>query len=111
MSLEENINIAAQAISQADALLISAGLGMGTDSGLPRFNNEENYLESFEEWYKAGISYGLITDPQSFHDSPEKIWAFYWHCLQRHNSPRRFSANAGNSEHQTRQLFCFHLKY
>lgn len=81
MALEESIQEAGSIIKKADALLISAGAGMGTDSGVPSFDSEKNFKEAYPEWQKAGISYGFITDPKCFRDNPTLAWAFYGHRL------------------------------
>ena len=38
---EETINIAKQLIENAEAILITAGAGMGVDSGLPDFRGNQ----------------------------------------------------------------------
>ena len=42
MNLEETFRTAAQAIRAARALVVTAGAGMGVDSGLPDFRGNRN---------------------------------------------------------------------
>ncbi len=43
MDLEKNIEKAKQALKEADAILTTAGAGMGVDSGLPDFRGKEGF--------------------------------------------------------------------
>ena len=43
MPLDASLALAAEAIREADALLILAGAGMGVDSGLPDFRGSEGF--------------------------------------------------------------------
>ncbi len=44
---DTDISRAAKAIREADALLISAGAGMGVDSGLPDFRGTEGFWRAY----------------------------------------------------------------
>jgi len=43
-STDEKVRLAAEAIKAADALLVTAGAGMGVDSGLPDFRGTQGFL-------------------------------------------------------------------
>jgi len=76
-----------------DGLLITAGAGMGVDSGLPsaalkasgaRIRRCEHRASRFEE----------IASPETFRRGPTLAWAFYGHRLnlyRRTDSHRRFN--------------------
>lgn len=42
---ETNLRLAAEAIKQADTLLVTAGAGMGVDSGLPDFRGQQGFWQ------------------------------------------------------------------
>lgn len=72
----------ARLIAEADALLITAGAGMGVDSGLPDFRGSEGFWRAYPALGKLGISFEEMAQPQWFHDRPEMAWAFYGHRQQ-----------------------------
>lgn len=88
-SIEWNTQIqqAAEAIRQADALLIGAGAGMGVDSGLPDFRGNAGFWSAYPALY--GHSFAEMANPQWFHRDPEVAWGFYGHrlLLYRHTIP------------------------
>ena len=45
--LELQIQQAAEIVAAADALIISAGAGMGVDSGLPDFRGNEGFWKAY----------------------------------------------------------------
>ena len=48
---------AAALIDQADGLLITAGAGIGVDSGLPDFRGTEGFWKAYPALAKAGIHF------------------------------------------------------
>ena len=73
---------AALRITQADGLLITAGAGMGIDSGLPDFRGEQGFWKAYPALGKLGMSFSKIANPRSFEHHPEIAWGFYGHRLQ-----------------------------
>lgn len=73
---------AAELISQADALLIGAGAGMGVDSGLPDFRGNEGFWHAYPALAGAKITFTQIATPQSMRKDPALGWGFYGHRLQ-----------------------------
>ncbi len=69
------------AIGQADALLITAGAGMGIDSGLPDFRGDKGFWNAYPHIAKLGLSFSEMANPQWFDRDPELAWAFYGHRL------------------------------
>ena len=45
--IDEQIDKAKQFIEKADAVLITAGAGMGVDSGLPDFRGNEGFWKAY----------------------------------------------------------------
>jgi len=81
MTLVQNLARAAQAIKNADALLITAGAGMGVDSGLPDFRGKEGFWKAYPAIAGLGLSFADMANPSWFKQSPELAWAFYGHRL------------------------------
>lgn len=79
--ISEAVTQAAQAIAQADALLITAGAGMGVDSGLPDFRGNEGFWKAYPPLQQLGISFAEMANPRWFRDDPHLAWGFYGHRL------------------------------
>ena len=55
---------------QADAVIFSAGAGMGVDSGLPDFRGNAGMWQAYPELGKQKINFTNIANPQSFRRDP-----------------------------------------
>lgn len=77
----EQLQRAAGWIKEADGLLITAGAGMGVDSGLPDFRGEEGFWAAYPALGRAGLSFEDIANPQAFLSDPRRAWGFYGHRL------------------------------
>jgi NAD-dependent SIR2 family protein deacetylase len=86
------IEQAAEAISNARALLIGAGAGMGVDSGLPDFRGPSGFWQAYPQLY--GRSFAEVANPFWFHSDPTFAWGFYGHRL---NLYRQTQPHAGFS--------------
>ncbi|MDX2435713.1 MAG: Sir2 family NAD-dependent protein deacetylase [Acidobacteriota bacterium] len=75
------IGLAATAIAEAEALLITAGAGMGVDSGLPDFRGNEGFWRAYPPIARLGISFFDMANPIWFKRNPELAWGFYGHRL------------------------------
>ena len=64
-----------------DALIITAGAGMGVDSGLPDFRGTEGFWKAYPVIKDLGYSFSEMANPIWFVDNPELAWAFYGHRL------------------------------
>lgn len=80
-SLDETIRFADIAIKDADAIMITAGAGMGVDSGLPDFRGNEGFWQAYPPMAKLGISFSEMANPRWFSADPELAWGFYGHRL------------------------------
>ena len=94
MSLDEDaaLSRAAQALSQAEALLVATGAGMGVDSGLPDFRGNEGFRRAYPPLKRLGISFVQMANPDWFSSDPRLAWGFYGHRL---NLYRRTQPHAG----------------
>jgi NAD-dependent SIR2 family protein deacetylase len=81
MSIDDKVARARAAIQAADALLITAGAGMGVDSGLPDFRGPEGFWRAYPAIAKLGLSFEEMANPAWFRENPHLAWAFYGHRL------------------------------
>jgi NAD-dependent SIR2 family protein deacetylase len=79
--MDHDIRKAAGAIRSADALLITAGAGMGVDSGLPDFRGKEGFWKAYPVVAKLGLSFADMANPEWFERDPQLAWALYGHRL------------------------------
>jgi len=79
--MEENIKKAAEAIKNSDALFITAGAGIGVDSGLPDFRGNSGFWKEYPAIAKLGKSFSEMANPVWFDIDPKIAWAFYGHRL------------------------------
>lgn len=75
--MRHKIRQAANYIRQADAFLITAGAGMGIDSGLPDFRGEQGFWRAFPPLKKLNLNFQHIATPDLFHQNPHLAWGFY----------------------------------
>jgi NAD-dependent SIR2 family protein deacetylase len=75
------IEKARDVIEKADAVLITAGAGMGVDSGLPDFRGDEGFWRAYPVIAKLGHSFSAMANPEWFNSNPKLAWAFYGHRL------------------------------
>lgn len=72
----------AQIIKNADAIVISAGAGMGVDSGLPDFRGPQGFWREYPAIEDLGIRFEEMANPFWFEKEPTLAWAFYGHRLK-----------------------------
>ncbi len=83
---------AAQTVKAAEALLITAGAGMGVDSGLPNFRGREGFWRAYPAAARMGLAFEELANPRWFKEHPRLAWAFYG---QRLNLYRATVPHAG----------------
>lgn len=86
---KDTIQAAAQWLREAEALVITAGAGMGVDSGLPDFRGTEGFWKAYPPFRRLGLKFAELADPQWFERDPRLAWGFYGHRLNlyRHTRP------------------------
>jgi len=91
MNLDERFRQAAAAIRSARALVITAGAGMGVDSGLPDFRGNEGFWNAYPPYRRLGLSFIEAANPGHFERDPAFGWGFYGHRtkLYRSTQPHR----------------------
>ena len=80
--VDEPVQHAAEIVANAKALLITAGAGMGVDSGLPDFRGPEGFWRAYPAYRKLGLNFAALADPRHFRQDPSLAWGFYGHRLQ-----------------------------
>jgi NAD-dependent SIR2 family protein deacetylase len=75
------IQRAQRLIEEADALIITAGAGMGVDSGLPDFRGVEGFWRAYPVIKDLGLRFEEMANPKWFQEEPSLAWAFYGHRL------------------------------
>lgn len=66
-------------LEKADVLIITAGAGMGVDSGLPDFRGNEGFWKAYPALKSKKIDFEAIANPKQFTKHPGLAWAFYGH--------------------------------
>ncbi len=101
---------AKEAIEGADAILITAGAGMGVDSGLPDFRGNEGFWRAYPPLKDLGLEFHDIANPKWFVKDPKMAWGFYGHRLNlyRATKPHKgFSILKSLSEFKNDNYFIF----
>jgi NAD-dependent SIR2 family protein deacetylase len=79
--MDSSIAFARQVVHSAGALLISAGAGIGVDSGLPDFRGAEGFWQAYPAAQKLGLHFEQLANPHFFERDPALAWGFYGHRL------------------------------
>lgn len=82
---------AAAAIRAGEALVVTAGAGMGVDSGLPDFRGTEGFWNAYPPFRALGLAFSDLARPSWFRADPALAWGFYGHraALYRRTVPHR----------------------
>ncbi len=86
MPNDNNLLLAAAAIADAEAILITAGAGIGVDSGLPDFRGNQGFWRIHPRYAADGLTFRDLADPLWFETHPERAWGFYgyrYHLYRR----------------------------
>ncbi len=92
IDLKDGFRQGAAAVRDARALVITAGAGMGVDSGLPDFRGEKGFWKAYPLYERLGISFASAANPVHFERDPAFGWGFYGH---RANLYRETAPHAG----------------
>lgn len=77
-----HLQAASAVLQAADGLLITAGAGMGVDSGLPDFRGNTGFWKAYPALGDKGLQFQDMANPQAFERDPRQAWGFYGHRLQ-----------------------------
>ena len=70
---------AARSIASAKKIIITAGAGMGVDSGLPDFRGDKGFWQAYPPL--KGIPFEEMANPEKFKENVHLAWGFYGHRL------------------------------
>ena len=88
MTCDEIYRWAAREILAADAILVTAGAGMGVDSGLPDFRGQQGFWKAYPPFARLGLSFSEVANPKWFFQRPAQAWGFYGHRYQLYSRTR-----------------------
>ena len=86
MSLRDAYRLAAEALQKAKALVITAGAGMGVDSGLPDFRGDQGFWKAYPMYQRLGMTFVGAANPAHFERDPAFGWGFYGHRTNLYRS-------------------------
>ncbi|SJZ70495.1 NAD-dependent protein deacetylase, SIR2 family [Trichlorobacter thiogenes] len=78
-NIRARIEQAADLIRTADLFVITAGAGMGVDSGLPDFRGNQGFWQAYPPYARLGLSFVECANPEHFQRDPSFGWGFYGH--------------------------------
>lgn len=79
MTTTDPAALAAAALLGARALVVTAGAGMGVDSGLPDFRGPEGFWNAYPPYRRLGLTFEEAANPEHFEGDPAFGWGFYGH--------------------------------
>jgi NAD-dependent SIR2 family protein deacetylase len=82
MEAEKLFRQAAEAIRSSRILVITAGAGMGVDSGLPDFRGDHGFWQAYPMYKHLGVNFIAAANPAHFERDPAFAWGFYGHRTQ-----------------------------
>jgi NAD-dependent SIR2 family protein deacetylase len=75
-------------LREADGLLVTAGAGMGVDSGLPDFRGAEGFWRAYPALKSHRLTFQDMANPRTLTRYPKLGWGFYGHRLQLYRGTR-----------------------
>jgi len=81
MARMDELEQAVEAIASARGILVTAGAGMGVDSGLPDFRGPEGFWRAYPPYRELGLRFEELAQPGWFERDPSLAWGFYGHRL------------------------------
>jgi NAD-dependent SIR2 family protein deacetylase len=69
-------------LREADGMLVTAGAGMGVDSGLPDFRGTEGFWRAYPALKTQRLTFEDMANPRTLASHPRLGWGFYGHRLE-----------------------------
>lgn len=110
MKNQNILQIASSLLNGATGLVITAGAGMGVDSGLPDFRGSQGFWNAYPALGSAGLHFEDIANPRAFQEDVHRAWGFYGHRLNlyRRTEPHDgFGILLAIQKHFSRGAFVF----
>ncbi|WP_054934853.1 SIR2 family NAD-dependent protein deacylase [Paraburkholderia sp. XV] len=91
MDENERIRRAVSWLREADGMLVTAGAGMGVDSGLPDYRGTEGFWRAYPPLKQHRLTFRDMANPRVMALHPRLCWGFYGHRLDlyRRTVPHR----------------------
>ncbi len=84
----KEIRRAADAIRRATAMVVTAGAGIGVDSGLPDFRGPEGLWRAYPPLKDKGLRLEEMSTPHWFHSDPTFAWGFFAHRYNMYSTTK-----------------------
>jgi NAD-dependent SIR2 family protein deacetylase len=81
MEESEKLKRAASWLREADGLIVTAGAGMGVDSGLPDFRGADGFWRAYPALKDHLLTFQDMANPRTLFSHPTLCWGFYGHRL------------------------------
>ena len=81
MDENERIKRAVSWLREADGMLVTAGAGMGVDSGLPDYRGAEGFWRAYPALKQQRLTFQDMANPRVMALHPRLSWGFYGHRL------------------------------
>uniref|UniRef100_A0A7C3LRH3 protein acetyllysine N-acetyltransferase n=1 Tax=Leptospirillum ferriphilum TaxID=178606 RepID=A0A7C3LRH3_9BACT len=110
MKDQDVLRTVASLLKCTTGLVITAGAGMGVDSGLPDFRGPQGFWNAYPALGSAGLHFEDIANPRAFQEDLRRAWGFYGHRLNlyRHTEPHDgFGILLALQKHFSRGAFVF----
>lgn len=85
---DNNIDRVVKILKKSRNLIITAGAGMGVDSGLPDFRSKKGFWRAYPPYEKLNISFYEAANPATFINDPTLAWGFYGHRLNLYRNTK-----------------------
>ncbi|MGF6371327.1 NAD-dependent SIR2 family protein deacetylase [Paraburkholderia sp. RAU6.4a] len=92
---EEKFDQAVAWLADADALLITAGAGMGVDSGLPAFRGRRGLWKDYPALKHLNMDFARISTEVAMRKAPCLAWGFQAICCSAF-ARRRHTTDTGS---------------
>ncbi len=83
-----NLNLSAELIMKAEAIVVYAGAGMGVDSGLEQYRGENGLWTKNISIKNNKINYQDLLTHYSFEEIPNKAWAFIGSLIEKYSQTK-----------------------
>ena len=65
-----------------DGIVLTAGAGIGIDSGLPDFRGTQGFWKAYPALGQDELPFEKVASPRTFEEDPTLAWGFYGHRLR-----------------------------
>ena len=77
---------AADLICRADGLVVAAGAGMSTDSGVPDYYGTGGFYGACPPGWELQIPPDQVMNPLMFERNPHLVWGYFLWCWRKYSN-------------------------